>query len=363
NNLLLPSLFDLAGNTSYYCSYPISDSASPSPYAFSPNAQQPARILSLSLSLLHCLTLVSNLRTALLMAWRRWWKITPVISARRSLRGFGHCTIITVRNTDMTTHLPVIAVERASRKPSSSNNTRKSRINSRATMSASAASGGAAAAVKIDGGASFLPRQQRSFKTMRKWKIIPSCGTMCVCCPALRSTFRQPVKRYKKLLADIFPKSPDAPPNERKTAKLCEYAAKNPIQIPKIAKYLEERCCKKLWSDHAKFISVIMEAYNKLLCICKEQMTYFAVNLLNKVNKLLVGPNQSALLIPGCQTLTKFFYSQVGGTYAHEIENYAPKVCKLALKHGEEGSPSSLRASSLQCLSAMVYTRCRRHSS
>lgn len=39
-------------------------------------------------------------------------------------------------------------------------------------------------------------------------KLFPACGSMCVCCPALRSRSRQPVKRYKKLIADIFPKSP-----------------------------------------------------------------------------------------------------------------------------------------------------------
>ncbi|KAK9988132.1 hypothetical protein SO802_028371 [Lithocarpus litseifolius] len=32
-------------------------------------------------------------------------------------------------------------------------------------------------------------------------------SSMCACCPALRSSSRQPVKRYKKLLAEIFPKS------------------------------------------------------------------------------------------------------------------------------------------------------------
>jgi hypothetical protein len=38
-------------------------------------------------------------------------------------------------------------------------------------------------------------------------KLFPACESMCVCCPALRSSSRQPVKRYKKLLSEIFPKS------------------------------------------------------------------------------------------------------------------------------------------------------------
>ncbi|EEF49964.1 conserved hypothetical protein [Ricinus communis] len=185
-------------------------------------------------------------------------------------------------------------------------------------------------------------------------KIFPACESMCVCCPALRSRSRQPVKRYKKLLAEIFPKS-DGPPNERKIVKLCEYAAKNPFRIPKIAKYLEERCCKELRSEHIKFINTVTETYNKLLCVCKEQMAYFAVSLLNVVSELLDKPKQDALLILGCQTLTRFIYSQTDGTYTHNIEKFVQKVCKLAREHGDEHHKSRLRASSLQCLSAMVW--------
>ncbi|OMO86277.1 Armadillo-type [Corchorus capsularis] len=184
-------------------------------------------------------------------------------------------------------------------------------------------------------------------------KIFPACESMCVCCPALRSRSRQPVKRYKKLLSEIFPKSPNDPPNERKIAKLCEYAAKNPFRIPKIAKYLEERCYKEVRYGHSKVINIVTEAYNKLLCTCKGQMACFAVNLLNVVSKLLDDSKQDAIGILGCQTLTTFIYSQADGTYTHNIEKFVPKVCKLACEDGEEHE--SLRASSLQCLSAMVW--------
>lgn len=178
---------------------------------------------------------------------------------------------------------------------------------------------------------------------------------MCVCCPALRSRSRQPVKRYRKLLAEIFPKSIDGPPNERKIVKLCEYAAKNPFRIPKIAKYLEDRCYKELRNEHIKFINIVTEAYNKLLCMCKEQMAYFAVNLLNVVTELLDNSKHDALRILGCQTLARFIYSQADGTFAHSIENFVHKVCILAREAGREHQKCCLRASGLQCLSAMLW--------
>lgn len=38
-------------------------------------------------------------------------------------------------------------------------------------------------------------------------KILPACGSLCFLCPSLRTRSRQPVKRYKKMLSEIFPKS------------------------------------------------------------------------------------------------------------------------------------------------------------
>uniref|UniRef100_A0A7N2M3A5 Uncharacterized protein n=1 Tax=Quercus lobata TaxID=97700 RepID=A0A7N2M3A5_QUELO len=67
-------------------------------------------------------------------------------------------------------------------------------------------------------------------------KIFPACESMCVCCPALRSSSRQPVKRYKKLLAEIFPES----------------------------LYLEERCYKELRVEHIKFINIVWERFTGL---------------------------------------------------------------------------------------------------
>ncbi|KAK7392085.1 hypothetical protein VNO78_20512 [Psophocarpus tetragonolobus] len=186
-------------------------------------------------------------------------------------------------------------------------------------------------------------------------KIFPACGNMCVCCPALRSRSRQPVKRYRKLLADIFPKSPDEPPSERKIIKLCEYAAKNPFRIPKIAKYLEERCYRELRSEHIKLVNIITESFNKLLSICKVQIAYFAVDVLNVISELLSYSKDETVQTLGCQCLSRFIYCQVDATYTHNIEKLVRKVCMLSQEHGETCEKRCLRASSLQCLSAMVW--------
>jgi len=38
-------------------------------------------------------------------------------------------------------------------------------------------------------------------------QVLPACGNLCFFCPSLRARSRQPVKRYKKLIADIFPRN------------------------------------------------------------------------------------------------------------------------------------------------------------
>lgn len=38
-------------------------------------------------------------------------------------------------------------------------------------------------------------------------RVVPVCGNLCVFCPSLRARSRQPVKRYKKFIADIFPRN------------------------------------------------------------------------------------------------------------------------------------------------------------
>ena len=54
-------------------------------------------------------------------------------------------------------------------------------------------------------GSRFLLFRNFLFVKSRVWGSCRGvCGSFCICCPSLRSRSRQPVKRYKKLVADVF---------------------------------------------------------------------------------------------------------------------------------------------------------------
>ncbi|KAL1811020.1 hypothetical protein ACET3Z_021085 [Daucus carota] len=185
-------------------------------------------------------------------------------------------------------------------------------------------------------------------------RVVPVCSNACFFCPSLRARSRQPVKRYKKLLADIFPRSQDAEPNDRKIGKLCEYALKNPLRIPKITEYLEQRFYKDLRNEHFGSVKVVLHVYRKLLSTCKEQMPLFASSSLGTVRTLLEHTGEDEMQILGCNIIVEFVNNQVDSTYMFNLEGLIPKLCQLAQEVGDDERTLQLRSAGLQALAFMV---------
>ncbi|KAE8646621.1 protein SEMI-ROLLED LEAF 2 isoform X2 [Cucumis sativus] len=185
-------------------------------------------------------------------------------------------------------------------------------------------------------------------------RVVPACGNLCFFCPSMRARSRQPVKRYKKFLADIFPRNQDAEPNDRKICKLCDYASKNPLRIPKITELLEQRCYKDLRNENFGSVKVVICIYRKLLLMCKDQMPLFASSLIGISRTLLEQTRHDDMQILGCNILVEFISSQTDSTYMFNLEGIIPKLCQLALEGESNDEAPHLRSAGLQTLASMI---------
>ncbi|XP_062207771.1 protein SEMI-ROLLED LEAF 2-like isoform X2 [Phragmites australis] len=185
-------------------------------------------------------------------------------------------------------------------------------------------------------------------------RVLPACSSLCFFCPSLRARSRQPVKRYKKIIAEIYQLPPDGEPNDRRIGKLCDYVSRNPARIPKITEYLELRFYKELRHENFTLVKVVPCIYRKLLCSCKEHRPLLATSSLIIIRTLLDQKAHDELRVLGCLMLVDFLNGQVDSTHMFNLEGFIPKLCQIGQELREDDKGLCLRSAALQALASMV---------
>lgn len=186
-------------------------------------------------------------------------------------------------------------------------------------------------------------------------RVVPVCAELaCFPCPRLRARSKKPLKRYKKLLNNIYPKSPDLPVNDRAIGKLADYAEQNSDRIFKIVNKLEHHTMKDIRAHQSGYLKADVRVYGKLLSSCKDHMPLFAQSAL-KVIKDLLDDSDPQLHILGCQMFADFAVNQVDTTYTYEIDKLLPRLVAVTKETGDEKERRAIRAAGLNALACVIW--------
>ncbi|KAL6880605.1 hypothetical protein ACP4OV_012170 [Aristida adscensionis] len=185
-------------------------------------------------------------------------------------------------------------------------------------------------------------------------RVLPACSSLCYLCPSLRARSRQPVKRYKKIIAEIYQLPPDGEPNDRRIGKLSDYVSRNPARIPKITEYLEQRFYKELRHENFTLAKVVPYIYRKLLCSCDQHRPLLSTSSLSIIRTLLDQKAHDDLQILGCLMLVDFLNGQVDSTHMFNLEGLIPKLCQIGQVLRDDDKGLRLRSAALQALASMV---------
>ncbi|XP_065226656.1 protein EFR3 homolog cmp44E-like [Planococcus citri] len=112
--------------------------------------------------------------------------------------------------------------------------------------------------------------------------------------------------RYKRLVDDIFPASPQDGLVKSNMEKLMFYALSSPEKLDRIGEYLYQKASREITRKRCSYVKIAMEAMDQLLMACHSQtINLFVESFLRMVQKLMECPEYE-LQILATQSFVRF---------------------------------------------------------
>ncbi|XP_045540413.1 protein EFR3 homolog cmp44E isoform X3 [Papilio machaon] len=171
----------------------------------------------------------------------------------------------------------------------------------------------------------------------------------CGCCSALRP-------RYKRLVDNIFPASPQDGLVKSNMEKLTFYSLSSPEKLDRIGEYLFQKASRDIYRRRHGFVIIAMEAMDQLLLACHSQtLNLFVESFLKMVQKLLESTDPQ-LQILATQSFVRFAnIEEDTPSYHRRYDFFVSKFSAMChSNHGDKPIRDKIRLAGIQGLQGVI---------
>ncbi|XP_028166853.1 protein EFR3 homolog cmp44E isoform X2 [Ostrinia furnacalis] len=174
-------------------------------------------------------------------------------------------------------------------------------------------------------------------------------GCCCGCCSALRP-------RYKRLVDNIFPASPQDGLVKSNMEKLTFYSLSSPEKLDRIGEYLFQKASRDIYRRRHGFVIIAMEAMDQLLLACHSQtLNLFVESFLKMVQKLLESTDPQ-LQILATQSFVRFAnIEEDTPSYHRRYDFFVSKFSAMChSNHSDAATRDKIRLAGIQGLQGVI---------
>ncbi|XP_026494473.1 protein EFR3 homolog cmp44E isoform X1 [Vanessa tameamea] len=174
-------------------------------------------------------------------------------------------------------------------------------------------------------------------------------GCCCGCCSALRP-------RYKRLVDNIFPASPQDGLVKSNMEKLTFYSLSSPEKLDRIGEYLFQKASRDIYRRRHGFVIIAMEAMDQLLVACHSQtLNLFVESFLKMVQKLLESTDPQ-LQILATQSFVRFAnIEEDTPSYHRRYDFFVSKFSAMChSNHNDKPTRENIRLAGIQGLQGVI---------